>query len=120
MKLEIKDKSIEVAKKYTDKIFIRKNELNLNVNKNFGFSKANSDWIMYVDPDEEIPKEPIYDEYEDDYEDIYEEISYQDRSPNDQRSDVMNPNNEEYKMDNDNRSNQMNPNNKAHSKGRSK
>jgi len=54
---ESEDNSIEVAKKHTDNIFKRKNELNLNVNKNFGFSKANSDWIMYVDPDEEIPKE---------------------------------------------------------------
>jgi len=54
---ESEDNSIEVAKEITDKVFERKNELNLNINKNFGFSKANSDWIMYVDPDEEIPKE---------------------------------------------------------------
>ncbi|WP_269317250.1 hypothetical protein [Ureaplasma diversum] len=31
--------------------------------------------------------------------------------PNDQRSDVMNPNNSNYKSNNDNRSNQLNPNN---------
>ena len=54
---ESEDNSIEIAKKFTDKVFERKNDLNLNVNKNFGFSKANSDWILYVDPDEEIPKE---------------------------------------------------------------
>jgi len=54
---ESEDNSIEVAKKFTNKVFKRKNDLNLNINKNFGFSKANSDWIMYVDPDEEIPKE---------------------------------------------------------------
>jgi len=51
------DNSVEVAAKYTDKIFKRKNELNLNINKNFGFSKATCEWILYVDPDEEIPKE---------------------------------------------------------------
>ena len=38
------------------------------------------------------------------------------RSSNDQRSDVMNPNNQDYKDAADNRSNQMNPNNTA-SKG---
>lgn len=51
------DNSIEVAKQFTKNIFNRKNELNLNINKNFGFTKASSDWILYVDPDEEIPKE---------------------------------------------------------------
>ncbi len=35
----------------------------------------------------------------------------QGRSPNDQRSDVINPNNAEYKAAMDNRSNQLNPNN---------
>jgi glycosyltransferase involved in cell wall biosynthesis len=54
---ESMDNSIEIAKKFTKKNFERKNELNLNINKNFGFSKANSEWILYVDPDEEIPKE---------------------------------------------------------------
>lgn len=51
------DNSIEIAKKFTKNVFQKKNELNLNINKNFGFSKASSDWILYVDPDEEIPKE---------------------------------------------------------------
>ena len=41
------------------------------------------------------------------------------RSPNDQRSDVMNPNNDEYKAAADNRSNQMNPNNPAYHSSRS-
>ena len=35
-------------------------------------------------------------------------------SPNDQRSDVKNPNNPAHKSAQDNRSNQMNPNNPAH------
>ena len=32
------------------------------------------------------------------------------RTPNDQRSDVKNPNNSDHKQDKDNRSNQLNPN----------
>lgn len=32
------------------------------------------------------------------------------RTPNDQRSDVKNPNNADYKANRDNRSNQLNPN----------
>ena len=39
---------------------------------------------------------------------------------NDQRSDVKNPNNEDYKEANDNRSNQMNPNNSAYHSSRKK
>ncbi len=35
-------------------------------------------------------------------------------SPNDQRSNVKNPNNPAHKQDRDNRSDQMNPNNDAH------
>ena len=31
---ESEDNSIEIAKKFTDKVFERKNDLNLNVNKN--------------------------------------------------------------------------------------
>jgi glycosyltransferase involved in cell wall biosynthesis len=40
------DNSIEIAKKYTNNIYQRQNELNLNINKNFGFAKATSDWIF--------------------------------------------------------------------------
>ncbi len=35
------------------------------------------------------------------------------RSPNDQRSDALNPNNPAFKAGSDNRSNQLNPNNPA-------
>jgi hypothetical protein len=41
----------------------------------------------------------------------------QKRTPNDQRSDVKNPNNSEHKQDRDNRANQQNPNNPAHPGG---
>ena len=39
-------------------------------------------------------------------------------SPNDQRSNVKNPNNPAHKSAGDNRSNQMNPNNPAHRSSR--
>ena len=35
-------------------------------------------------------------------------------TPNDQRSNVMNPNNPDHKANQDNRANQLNPNNPAH------
>lgn len=36
------------------------------------------------------------------------------RTPNDDRSDSLNPNNDAYDDSNDNRSNQLNPNNDAY------
>lgn len=54
---ESQDKTYEIAKKYTKKVYSQKNILMLNTNKNYGFSKATSDWILNLDADEEIPKE---------------------------------------------------------------
>jgi len=51
---ESQDKTIEVAKKFTDKIFSAPNKLMLNLNKNLGFSKASGDWILNLDADEEV------------------------------------------------------------------
>jgi glycosyltransferase involved in cell wall biosynthesis len=51
------DKTLEIAKKYTDKIFTKQNNLMLNVNKNFGFSKASGEWILSLDADEQITPE---------------------------------------------------------------
>lgn len=49
------DSTVKIAKKYTDKIFIRPNDpVMLNRNKNFGFSKATGDWIISLDADERI------------------------------------------------------------------
>jgi len=56
---------------------------------------------------------------EDDYDDYDDEYNT-DRSPNDQRSDVYNPNNPDYKDAMDNRSNQLNPNNLAYHSSRSR
>jgi len=51
------DQTLKIAKKYTSKIFIRENNLMLNVNKNFGFSKASEEWILSLDADERISLE---------------------------------------------------------------
>ncbi|MEF3279930.1 MAG: glycosyltransferase family 2 protein [Elusimicrobiota bacterium] len=51
------DNSVEIAKKYTDKIFYRENNLNLNVNKQFGIEHCIGDWIFYIDPDERLTEE---------------------------------------------------------------
>lgn len=51
------DKTVAIAKKYTDKIFIRENNIMLNINKNFGFSKAREDWILSLDADERLTDE---------------------------------------------------------------
>jgi len=54
---ESSDRTAEIAQKYNCKIFSQPNNSNLNVNKNFGFSKASSDWILCLDADEVIPQE---------------------------------------------------------------
>ena len=51
------DQTVEIAKKYTSKIFTRPNNPMLNVNKNFGFLKAKGDWILSLDADERITPE---------------------------------------------------------------
>lgn len=52
------DNTVNIAKKYTDKIYIKvNNPVNLNKNKNFGFSKASSDWILSLDADERVSTE---------------------------------------------------------------
>lgn len=51
------DKTVEIAKKYTRRIYARPNNLMLNVNKNFGFSKAKGDWILSLDADERVSSE---------------------------------------------------------------
>ncbi len=51
------DKTATIAKKFTSKIFSRPNNPMLNINKNYGFSKAISDWILCLDADERISDE---------------------------------------------------------------
>ncbi len=52
------DKTAEIAKRYTDKIFSQKNNpKEIDIQKNFGFEKATSEWILSIDADEEVPEE---------------------------------------------------------------
>lgn len=52
------DKTAQLAKKYTDKIFMVPNDpVMLNKNKNFGFSKASYEWIISLDADERLTDE---------------------------------------------------------------
>src|SRR5882762_11573536 len=51
------DNTVAIAKKYTKHIFTRENNFMLNVNKNFGFTKATGDWILCLDADERVTPE---------------------------------------------------------------
>lgn len=51
------DETPQIAKKFTSKVIRRLNNPMLNVNKNFGFTKATGDWILSLDADEEISRE---------------------------------------------------------------
>lgn len=50
-----KDKTVEVAKKLGAKIVYHKQEEYVELARNFAISKATSDWILVIDPDEQIP-----------------------------------------------------------------
>ena len=51
---ESTDGSLEVARRYTDRVFQRPNLKNLNVNKAYGIQQARTDWVFYIDPDEVV------------------------------------------------------------------
>jgi len=51
------DRTLDVAKRHTDLIFTKPNNPMLNVNKNYGFSKATGDWILSLDADERATTE---------------------------------------------------------------
>ncbi len=51
------DKTKEISAEYTSKIFVRENNLMLNINKNFGISKASGDWVLVLDADERVTPE---------------------------------------------------------------
>jgi glycosyltransferase involved in cell wall biosynthesis len=50
------DKSIEIARKYTDKIYFHERTLSVLYARNFSLSKAQGNWLLVVDPDEVIPQ----------------------------------------------------------------
>ena len=49
------DKTIEIAQKFTDKIFYHRGKGYVEVARNFAIQKAQGNWILVVDADEEIP-----------------------------------------------------------------
>jgi len=48
------DKTVEIASRYTKKIFIRENPLMFHKNKQYAIEKATGDWILYLDADERV------------------------------------------------------------------
>ncbi len=49
------DRSVEIAKKYTDKIFFHEKTISVLYARDFSLTKAQGDWILIMDPDEVIP-----------------------------------------------------------------
>lgn len=50
------DRSVEIARKYTDKVYFHEKAISVLYARNFSLSKASGDWILIVDPDEIVPK----------------------------------------------------------------
>lgn len=50
------DKTLEIIKNYTDKIFVHKKK-DFSDQRNFGLKKAKGDWVFYLDADERITPE---------------------------------------------------------------
>lgn len=48
------DKTAQLAKKFTKYVYKKPNNLMLNINKNFGFTKATNEWILSLDADERV------------------------------------------------------------------
>ena len=48
------DNSISIAQNYNAKVFERKNEKTVYINKQFALDRANSDWVFILDPDERV------------------------------------------------------------------
>ncbi len=52
--LESSDNTVEIVKKYTDRVFSHKNLGYVEPIRNFSISKAKGDWILIIDADEEV------------------------------------------------------------------
>ncbi len=48
------DRTVELAKKYTDKVYITENKLICNPDREFGISKATNEWILLIEADEVV------------------------------------------------------------------
>lgn len=54
--IQSKDKSCQIAKKYTNKVFVSPQDSRfVEAQRNLAFAKASSDWLLVLDADEEIP-----------------------------------------------------------------
>lgn len=51
---ESSDNSIEIAREFGAKVFQRKNDYNINVNKQFAIDNCSGEWVFYIDPDERL------------------------------------------------------------------
>ncbi|MDI6642078.1 MAG: glycosyltransferase family 2 protein [Elusimicrobiota bacterium] len=51
------DNTVEICKKYTDKIFLNDSKGSFHKNKNLGIEKATGEWILSLDADEIVPNE---------------------------------------------------------------
>jgi len=47
------DSTVEISRKFTDKVYLREFD-NFGAQKNYGLSKAGSDWILSIDADERV------------------------------------------------------------------
>ncbi|MFA6105022.1 MAG: glycosyltransferase [Patescibacteria group bacterium] len=56
---ECLDKTLEIAKKYTDKIFIREHIGIAEPHRSFSYREAKNEWILQVDADEYFAKEDL-------------------------------------------------------------
>lgn len=57
---ESTDKTADIAKKFTTKIFYEKNDpQKIDIQKNIGFSKATGEWILSLDADEEVSEDLV-------------------------------------------------------------
>ena len=48
------DRTVEIARKYTDKIRLIKNQYNPEINKNICISQTINDWVFVIDADERV------------------------------------------------------------------
>ena len=51
------DNTAEIAKKYTDKVFSFEWKDDFSAARNFSFSKGTSDYLMWLDADDVVPRE---------------------------------------------------------------
>jgi len=50
------DRTAEISKKFSAKVFIRNLNSDFSKQRNYGLEKANGDWILFIDADERVSK----------------------------------------------------------------